>query len=72
MIVAELIVKLQALEPRLRVFVRGYEGGFDDANVSEPLDVSLNVNSAEWMGPHDKADPEYWGDSEIVRGIIVR
>ena len=34
--VGELIEQLQQLDPELHVFVRGYEGGYDDAGPATP------------------------------------
>jgi len=53
MTVAELIVKLQKLDPSLRVVGPGYEGGYYDVKVFEPFEIALNVNTEWYYGPHE-------------------
>lgn len=57
MTVAELIEKLQALPPDLRVLVRGYEGGVDDLTHLQTTSVKLNVNPEHYYGAHEAFDP---------------
>lgn len=77
--IAEMILKLQALDPNMNVFVNGHDGGFDDADISEPLEVAFNINrqtfsptALRWMGAHEKYDTEYHGCCKVVKGIVIR
>jgi hypothetical protein len=76
MTVKELIEQLQTLDPDLRVFVRGYEGGYDDAGpISDIKDIALDYNKGTWYyGLHEEADLHDLGPShsfEIVKGVIL-
>jgi len=51
--VSELIEKLQALDPDLRVVVDGYEGGVKEASYVEVEEIALNVNEERYYGPHE-------------------
>ena len=57
------------------MFVKGYEGGFEDANIREEIiDVVLNVHEAWYYGPHEYINNIT--ESEIknyttVKGIII-
>lgn len=47
MTVKEMIEKLQEMDPDLEVFVRGYEGGYNRADVSADVETYyLNVHTA--------------------------
>lgn len=37
MTVKELIEQLQTLDPELRVFTKGYEGGYEDARIRDDI-----------------------------------
>lgn len=76
MTVAELIKKLETLDPNLHVFTSGYEGGFHYVEVSEKQPFCLNYYSPDewWYGPHEAAahagkydEQEY----EQVIGIVL-
>ena len=71
----ELIEALQQLDPEMRVFTHGYEGGYCDAVVSLPMEIALNIHKEDWMGPHEDADIEYYVKDKskhtIVKGIIL-
>lgn len=54
MVVSELIEILQKLDPDLRVFVEGYESGFDDIKVSDQFNFQLYLNNEWYYGPHEK------------------
>ena len=74
MTVKELIEQLQTLDPNLRVFVRGYEGGYDDAGpITLPNEFALDFHDEWYYGKHEVAD--YYGVEEgnytIVKGIIL-
>jgi hypothetical protein len=66
MTVAELIEKLQTLDPNLEVFTPGYEGGYQDIESDfQVCNFRKNVNP-EW----------YYGDHELdaqgdTRGIVL-
>jgi hypothetical protein len=51
--VSELIEKLQALDPDLRVVVDGYEGGVKDASYVTVEEIALNVNEEWYYGEHE-------------------
>jgi hypothetical protein len=51
--VSELIEKLQALDPDLRVVVDGYEGGVEDASYVTVEEIALNVNKQWYYGEHE-------------------
>jgi hypothetical protein len=53
MIVKELIEYLQTIDPELRVFVKGYEAGYNDVNTINHEDMVLNVNNIWYYGKHD-------------------
>ena len=74
MTVKELIEKLQTLDPNLRVFVSGYEGGYNDAGpISSVKEIALDFHDEWYYGNHEDAD--YSGVREgnyiIVKGVIL-
>jgi hypothetical protein len=79
MIVKELIEQLQALDPESRVFVRGYEAGYDDINKIKVTQMVLDVNSIWYYGKHDTLDREHKRDKILnkdttrksINGIII-
>lgn len=79
MTVKELIEQLQALDPESRVFVRGYEAGYDDINMVKPNKMVLNVNNVWYYGKHDTLEREHKRDKilnkdttrESIDGIII-
>jgi hypothetical protein len=69
MTVKQLIEHLQTLDPELRVFSRGYEGGLDDVNgTSSIIDVELNVNSEWYYGKHEETHKP---TETAVKGVIL-
>ena len=58
MTVAELINALQSFDPKLRVVVGGYEGGYTDVTATSELLIALNVHapSSWYYGPHEDPD----------------
>lgn len=67
MTVKELIEKLQALDPDLRVFTKGYEGGYEDARIREDIySFKLDYHGMWYYGPHEIV--EEGGD---VKGIVL-
>ena len=66
--VKQLIKQLQKLDPELRVVIRGYEGGVDDAIRLEEYMVKLDVNEAWYYGAHETSDDADTPVVEIVGG----
>jgi hypothetical protein len=79
MIVKELIEYLQTIDPELKVFVKGYEAGYNDANTVNHEELVLNVHSVWYYGKHDllkymeKKDKILNKESEhkSIKGIII-
>ena len=76
MTVYELIEKLQKLEPTLEVYVNGYEGGYDDVEKIEHIEVCKNFYYDEWYyGNHEDFNAVRKGDNpfkyDIVKGIVL-
>ena len=73
MTVKELIEQLQTLDPDLRVFIKGYEGGVDDkTSISEPVDITLNVHTEWYYGEHEYTSTGYEpSNKQIVKGIVL-
>jgi hypothetical protein len=66
MTVKELIAHLQTLDPELRVFTKGYEGGFEDAHFNGAVrNFILDYHKQWWNGPHDEHER---GDT---KGIVL-
>lgn len=53
MIVKELIEYLQTVDPELKVFIRGYEAGYNDVNNFQHEDLVLDVCNIWYYGKHD-------------------
>jgi hypothetical protein len=74
MTVKELIEKLSTLDPDIRVFVCGYEGGYNDAGpIGDVKEIALNVNEEWYYGPHDDIDSHRIENKDVqtVQGIIL-
>jgi len=75
MTVQELITQLQQLDPNIRVFRHGYEGGYHDVSyISPEEEIALNVNDSWYFGSHEKVrelDKEQLEGKTIVKGIII-
>jgi hypothetical protein len=73
MTVKELIEHLQTLDPDLRVFVKGYEGGVDDkTSIPEPVDITLDVHTEWYYGQHEYTSTGYEpANKQIVKGIVL-
>jgi len=74
--VSELIEKLQALDPDLRIVVDGYEGGVEDANYVTVEEIALNVNEERCYGPHettyaDEKDNAQYEGHERVQAVHI-
>lgn len=70
MTVKELTEYLSKLDPELRVFTKGYEGGYEDARTREStFDFTLDHYQEWYMGPHEIVHD---GDKTgTVKGIIL-
>jgi hypothetical protein len=55
----------------MRIFVDGYEGGYNDATVSEIRDIALDVHTDWYYGTHEDAASELSKDKVIVKGIVL-
>ena len=75
MTIKELIEQLQQLDPETHVFVKGYEGGLDYAELQGPIeDIMLNVHSEWWYGSHayvTEGIKTQHPNNEIVKGIVL-
>ena len=69
----QLIETLQQLDPEMRIFVDGYEGGYNDATISEIKEIVLDVNTDWYYGVH--GDAKYLStiteDTVIVKGVVL-
>ena len=70
MTVQQLIDQLQQLDPNLRVFTKGYEGGFEDAHIRGSIhDFDLDHYREWYMGPHEIIHD---GDKTgTIKGIVL-
>lgn len=66
MTVGELIEKLQTLDPTLEVFVRGYEGGYEDVNTEFEIETFRKNAHTSWYYGKREQD-----DSGDVEGIVL-
>jgi len=57
----DLIDLLKKLPPDTRIFVKGYEGGLEDANWNNHIEnVALDFHfGSQYNGPHEVLDTEY-------------
>lgn len=65
--VSDLIEWLQEYPPEMRVVVCGYEGGFNDINDVEEVNIAENVNCSPYFGEHDYADAKH----PVVRALVL-
>jgi hypothetical protein len=59
--IKELIESLSKFAPNTPVVIGGYEGGYNDVSIVEPLTMQLNVNEKH----------HYYGAHGCVKGLIV-
>jgi hypothetical protein len=77
MTVEKLIEQLQQLEPTLEVYVNGYEGGYDDVDKIEYIEVCRDFYYDEWYcGNHEEFNAVRKGPDnpftfDIARGIVL-
>jgi hypothetical protein len=67
MTVQELCDRLSKFPPDTPVVVKGYEGGFNDVNEIELLEMQLNVNTIWFYGAHGANDHQH----ELIEGIAM-
>jgi hypothetical protein len=68
MTVAELIAKLQEVDPAMHVVRAGREGGFADTVDIEEIRLRLNVNDTWYLvGPHERVDDDDACDVVAIR-----
>ena len=53
--VKELIEKLQKLNPEIDCLVHGYKDGYNDVHYLNEINIERNVNTAWYLGKHDKS-----------------
>ena len=75
MTVQELITQLQQLDPNLRVFNYGYEGGYNDVNnIITDVYMALDIYETNHFGTHEQVkelDQKQLEGKAIVKGIII-
>ena len=80
MTVQELINQLQTLDPKLEVYVNGYEGGYDDISKTELVRVCKGFYADDdlcwYYGDHEEFDAVRKGPAdpfayEIANGIVL-
>jgi len=74
MTVKELIENLQTLDPELRVFVEGYEGGYNDVSFNPNISkFVLDYHSDWYYGVHEIIDAcsQEEGEYHTVDGIVL-
>lgn len=72
MTIKQLIEKLSEMDPELEVYIRGYEDGYDDLYVLEPITVCKNVNTEWWLGKHeDRQNLKHSDEYEQAKGIVL-
>ena len=69
----QLIETLQQVDPETRIFVPGYEGGYNDATISNIQDIALDVHNEWYYGDHEEANHSYYKveGKTIVKGIVL-
>lgn len=68
----QLIKRLLKVDPDTRVFIHGFQGGFDDPELTEVEDYKLNVSTHIYIGPHVKASKsEIESGEKIVKGVSL-
>lgn len=74
MTVKELIEQLQQLDPDLRVFTSGYEGGYNDAGpvpIDNIMEIALDYHDEWYYGKHEDAFVVDREKYTIVKGIVL-
>lgn len=80
MTVGELIEQLKDLDPTLEVYTTVYEGGYDDLNKIDRIDVCRDFYKDDdlswWHGDHEefnvvRKSPANPFSYDIVKGIVI-
>ena len=73
MTASELIKKLLKVDPDTRIFTRGYEGGYTDAEISEVETYVLNINTSWYYGEHEvlREDEKVPKGKQTVKGVCL-
>lgn len=64
--VGELIKELQQYNPKTKVIVNGYEGGYSDVKDLSEVDLMLNINKEWYYGPHELAMTKEDSDCKAI------
>ena len=74
MTIEQLIQQLQQHDPKLPVFLSGYEGGLYQANGVNVVTVAKNVNSEWYYGPHEIIHPliDDYPHHEKLKGVYLK
>ena len=70
--VKELIDILKIYPEDYKLFVRGYEDGFDDLKLIDEVDMKLNVHDEWYYGQHDLGDKYPNRNTTSVKGLILK
>jgi hypothetical protein len=70
MTVKEFIQFLKKQDRSKRLVISGYEGGYDDVESMQDIDLVLNVNTAWYYGKHDTPDSSS-DDRDIESCILI-
>lgn len=57
--IKELIEKLKEFDQELMVVISGYEGGVNEVDSTEEIDIVLNVHDVSYYGNHQEVDSDY-------------
>jgi hypothetical protein len=75
MTVRELIERLQTQDPELRVFTKGYEGGYNDVEFNGKIvEVVPDYNKEWYYGKHqpvDQVHKETLKTCDKIKGIVL-
>ena len=70
--VKELIKLLQTVDPRLDVYVRGYEDGYDDAGFKPDVRwFERNVNEEWYYGSHEELTEIEASGRLASKGVVI-
>uniref|UniRef100_A0A6M3JPW7 Uncharacterized protein n=1 Tax=viral metagenome TaxID=1070528 RepID=A0A6M3JPW7_9ZZZZ len=54
--VKELKSELEKYDEGFMVVVSGYEGGVNEIDSTQEVEIALNVNTVEWYGKHEEVE----------------
>ena len=77
MTVKQLIETLSEMDPDLEVYVNGYEGGYNDAVLLEPIMVCKNYHTEWYYGKHEDITQTTKSAADlsayqITKGIVIQ